>query len=145
IGTSIRALLAKPAFIDLLVGMVLYFMMSYGAFVFTVSFLIRVHGASVGSASAIFGTITSITALIGSYLGGTVADRMGKRDIAWVARLPGWGLILAFPIYELAFGLPTLTGAIVMLSFGGIFLTGAIPGMFAALHVICGSRRRAMS
>jgi predicted MFS family arabinose efflux permease len=145
LGAAIRALFAKPAFVDLLIAIVLYFMMAYGAFVFTVSFLIRVHGATVGTASAIFGTISSVTALVGSYLGGSVADRLAKRDIGWLARLPGWGLILACPIYETAFGLPTLAGAVVMLSFGGIFLTGAIPAMFAALHVVCGSRRRAMS
>jgi predicted MFS family arabinose efflux permease len=145
IGASVRALLAKRAFVDILIAMVLYFMMAYGAFVFTVSFMIRVHGVSVGTASAIFGGVSSVTALVGSYLGGAVADRLAKRDIGWLARLPGWGLILACPIYETAFGLPTLAGTVVMLSLGGVLLTGAIPPMFAALHVVCGSRRRAMS
>jgi predicted MFS family arabinose efflux permease len=145
IGASVRALLAKRAFVDILIAMVLYFMMAYGAFVFTVSFMIRVHGVSVGTASAIFGGVSSVTALVGSYLGGAMADRLAKRDIGWLARLPGWGLILACPIYETAFGLPTLAGTVVMLSLGGVLLTGAIPPMFAALHVVCGSRRRAMS
>jgi predicted MFS family arabinose efflux permease len=145
IGVAVRALFAKRAFVDILVAMVLYFMMAYGAFVFTVSFIIRVHGVSVGKASAIFGIISSVTALIGSYLGGSVADRLAKKEIGWLARLPGYGLILACPVYETAFGLPSLGGTVIMLFFGGIFLTGAIPPMFAALHVVCGSRRRAMS
>jgi predicted MFS family arabinose efflux permease len=145
LGVSIRALFAKRSFVDILIALVLYFMMAYGAFVFTVSFMIRVHGVSVGTASAIFGTLSSVTALIGSYLGGSVADRLAKKDIGWLARLPGWGLIVACPIYEVAFGLPTLVGTVIMLSIGGLFLTGAIPAMFAALHVVCGSKRRAMS
>ncbi len=142
---SLRALLAKRSFVDILIAMVLYFLMAYGAFVFTVSFLIRVHGLSVGRASAIFGLISTLTAVVGSYFGGAFADRLARKDIAWLARLPGLLLIAAWPIYELAFGLPWLAGTVLVLGFGGVCLTGAIPAMFAALHAVCGSARRAMS
>jgi MFS family permease len=145
LGVAIRALLAKPAFVNILIAMVLYFLLAYGAFVFTVSFLIRAHGLSLGTASAIFGTISSLTAVIGSYFGGSLADRLARRDIGWLARLPGWGLIVAWPVYELAFIMPNVAGAVVLLGIGGLFLSGAIPPMFAALHAVCGSARRAMS
>src|SRR5262245_17064649 len=85
IGISVRALLAKRAFIDIVIAMVLYFMMAYGAFVFTISFMIRVHQVSVGTASAIFGIVSSVTALIGSYLGGSFADRLARQEIGWLA------------------------------------------------------------
>lgn len=143
--TSIKALMAKRSFVDITIAMVLYFLMAYGAFVFTVSYLIRTHGLSVGRASAIFGTVSTVTAVIGSLVGGALADRLARRDITWLARLPGWVLILAFPAYELAFSVRSLTMTVVVLAIGGSLLTGAIPSMFAALHAVCGSARRAMS
>ncbi|MBL8984788.1 MAG: MFS transporter [Gemmatimonadetes bacterium] len=143
--TSIKALMAKRSFVDITIAMVLYFLMAYGAFVFTVSYLIRTHGLSVGRASAIFGTVSTVTAVIGSLFGGALADRLARRDITWLARLPGWVLILAFPAYELAFSAGSLAMTVVVLGIGGSLLTGAIPSMFAALHAVCGSARRAMS
>ena len=143
--TSIKALMAKRSFVDITIAMVLYFLMAYGAFVFTVSYLIRTHGLSVGRASAIFGTVSTVTAVIGSLVGGALADRLARRHISWLARLPGWVLILALPAYELAFSVRSLALTVVFLGIGGSLLTGAIPSMFAALHAVCGSARRAMS
>ncbi len=143
--TSIKALAAKRSFVDITIAMVLYFLMAYGAFVFTVSYLIRSHGLSVGRASAIFGTVSTVTAVIGSLVGGALADRLARRNITWLARLPGWVLILAFPVYELAFSVRSLPMTVAVLAVGGSLLTGAIPSMFAALHAVCGSARRAMS
>ncbi|MDX2056280.1 MAG: MFS transporter [Gemmatimonadales bacterium] len=143
--TSIKALMAKRSFVDITIAMVLYFLMAYGAFVFTVSYLIRTHGLSVGRASAIFGTVSTVTAVIGSLVGGALADRLARRHISWLARLPGWVLILALPAYELAFSVRSLAMTVVFLGIGGSLLTGAIPSMFAALHAVCGSARRAMS
>lgn len=143
--TSIKALMAKRSFVDITIAMVLYFLMAYGAFVFTVSYLIRTHGLSVGRASAIFGTVSTVTAVIGSLVGGALADRLARRHISWLARLPGWVLILALPVYELAFSVRSLALTVVFLGIGGSLLTGAIPSMFAALHAVCGSARRAMS
>jgi predicted MFS family arabinose efflux permease len=142
---SVRVLLGKRSFVDILIAMVLYFLMAYGAFVFTVSHLIRSHGLSVGRASAIFGIVSTVTAVAGSWLGGAFADRLAKRDIGWLARLPGWMLILALPVYEVAFAGRSLGVAVPALAVGGMLLTGAIPAMFAALHAVCGSPRRAMS
>jgi len=105
---SVRALVAKPAFVNIAIAMVLYFLIAYGAYVFIVSLMIRLHGVTVGTASAVFGTLSTVSAIIGSLLGGALADRLAKRDLAWVARLPGWGLIIALPIYEIALLAPTL-------------------------------------
>jgi MFS family permease len=142
---SFRALIAKPSFVNILIAMVLYFLIAYGAFVFVIAYLIRAHGISVGQASAIFGGVSTFGAIAGNAIGGTLTDRLAQRDLAWTARLPGWGLLLAFPAYELAFLMPSLATTVVVLVFAGVLLTGAVPPMFAALHTICGSKRRAMS
>jgi MFS family permease len=142
---SYRALMAKPSFVNILIGMVLYFLIAYGAFVFVIALMIRTHGISVGKASALFGVVSTVGALVGNAVGGGMADRLARKDPAWFARFAGLGLIAAFFAYEIAFLMPTLTLFVAALMVGGVLLTGPVPSMFAALHLVCGSKRRAMS
>lgn len=142
---TLRVLLAKRSYVGLLVAITLYFMVLYGAFVFQVAFLIRTYGLSVGQASSIFGGIAAVTGIIGSLGGGVLADRLGRKDIAWSARLPALVALLAWPAYELAFMSPSLVVTIAFLSIGGVLVSAGVPCMYASVHVVCGSARRATS
>jgi MFS family permease len=125
--------------------MVLYFMVAYGAHVFIVSVMIRTHQATVAQAGALFGVVAAIGAIVGNLGGGVLADRLAARDVAWFARLTGWGFIAACPFFEAALLSPTLFSMAVILLFAETLMWGIVPPMFAALHLICGSKRRAMS
>ncbi|WP_447751277.1 spinster family MFS transporter [Sphingopyxis fribergensis] len=145
VTATFRALFEKPSYRNIIGAMVLYFLMAYGALLFTASFMMRVHDLSVSEAGALFGGLSAAGAIVGNIGGGIITDYLAKRDIAWTARLPGWGLILALPLYEVAFmapNIPLMAGALFLAS---IFLTGVIPPMFSALHAVCGSARRAMA
>lgn len=142
---AIRTLLAKPAYLNILAAMVLYFLVAYGALVFSISLMIRAHGLSVAQAGGLFGLVSAVSAIVGSIAGGAIADRLAARDIRWLARLPAWGLVAALPFYELAFMAPNAPAMAAAFLLGGVLLTGAVPPMFAALHIVCGSRRRAMA
>jgi MFS family permease len=90
--------------------------------------------------------VTSAAAsIVGSLLGGGLADRLARRDPAWLARLPGWGLMLALPFYEAALFAPTVTMMASMLFIGVVILVGVVPPMFAAVQHVCGPSRRAMA
>ena len=142
---SIRRLLAKPAYRNIVYALVLYFLMAYGALVFTASFMIRVHGLTVAEAGALFGAMSAVGAVIGNLGGGKIGDMLAKRDIAWLARFPGIILILALPLYVGAFAVGDLVLMAAISLVGGTLLTGAVPAVFAAMHTVCGSRRRAMA
>jgi predicted MFS family arabinose efflux permease len=142
---AVRAMLGKRAFVDLLVAMVLYFMMIYGAFVFLVPFLMRAYDLSVGQASAIFGGVSALTGIAGSVGGGILADRLARGDVAWLARLPGLAAILAWPLYLIALYSSSLPVTVVFLALGGVLALAALPPMFASVHHVCGSKRRATS
>lgn len=142
---SYRALTAKPSFVGILIAMVLYFLIAYGAFAFIVPLMIRSYGITVGKAGAIFGMLSTVGAVIGNAVGGGLTDRLCQRDPSWAARFPAWGMIGAFVVYETAFLMPNLTALVVVLTIGGVFLSGPVPSMFAALHLVCGSKRRATS
>lgn len=142
---SIRALFAKPAYRNIVCALILYFVMAYGALVFVTSFMIRVHGLSVAQAGGLFGLMSAIGAVIGNIGGGRLADRLARRDVAWMARLPGIALIVAMPLYMAAFLASNVVVMAAILLVAGTALTGVVPPMFGAMHVVCGSARRAMA
>lgn len=144
-GATIRALLRKPAFLYVLGSMTLYYFLAYGALIFTTPFIVRVHGLGLARAGAVFGAIAASAAVLGSLVGGVVADRVSKRDLRVLCRLCAGGLILSLPLHAVAF----LTAS-VPLMFACLFasialLSGVIPSQYALLHMVCGSRRRATS
>jgi predicted MFS family arabinose efflux permease len=140
-----KALLAKRSYVYLTIGMVLYFLMAYGALVFVTPFVIRVHHLTLTQAGDLMGSLGAVGALVGSFLGGWVSDKLAMRDISWLARLPGIVLIAVLPFYELMFIVPHIWQVATISFVAGLMLTGSIPAMFSALHVVCGSKRRAMA
>lgn len=145
VQTALHSLLLKPAYRNLLASLTLYFLVAYGALIFTVPFMIRVHGLDVAQAGGLIGVLSAISAVIGNLAGGAIADRLAARDVAWCARLPGWGMITLLPLYLLAFVAPTVTTMALPFFVAGVLLAGAVPPMFSALHIVCGSKRRAMA
>jgi predicted MFS family arabinose efflux permease len=142
-AAAFRALFRKSSFRNIVYAMILYFVMAYGALVFTVSFMIRVHEVNVAQAGLVFGIVSAIGAVAGNLGGGWLADRLAGRNIAWLGWMPGIALLILMPIYQIAFIADSFTVMVVFLLVGSIMLTGAVPAMFSALHAVCGSKRRA--
>jgi MFS family permease len=142
---SMRALLAKRAYRNILAAIVLYYFMAYGSLVFVVSLMIRAHGMGVAQAGSLFGAVFATGAVVGGLGGGTLADRLAARDIRWLARLGGWGVIVAIPFYALAFYSPSVAVMTPLLFAGAVIVNAAIPPVFSALHTVCGAGRRALA
>ncbi|MFV3074353.1 spinster family MFS transporter [Niveispirillum fermenti] len=142
---TFRILMRKPSYRNMIYSMTFYFLVSYGALIFLASFMVRVHQIDLATVGMIIGIQSAVGAVIGNLAGGALADKLAKRDPAWLARMPGWGLLLVAPFYQVAFLMPDMVSMLAVLSVTGIVLTGAVPSMFSALHVVCGSPRRAMA
>jgi MFS family permease len=119
--------------------------MAYGALVFVVSLMIRAHGMNVAQAGTLFGTIFAIGAVVGSVGGGILADRLAARDMRWLARMGGWGVMAAIPFYAFAFYSPVVMLMVPLLFVGAVIVNAAVPPIFSALHAVCGSPRRALA
>jgi MFS family permease len=145
LSETLRALLGKRSFLYLICGMVVYFMIAYGALVFFPSYMVRVLHVPLDSIGGLYGGVSAVTTVFGTLAGGWVTDRLMRRDVAWLGWLPAAGLLLAWPAYELLLLVPTFSALLAISVFAGLALNLAIPAMFAALHAICGSRRRAMA
>jgi len=145
IYAAMHALFAKPAYRNVVMALVIYFLVAYGALVFIVSFMMRFHKLRVSQAGTIYGVVSTIGSLVGSVWGGALADRLARRDVAWLGRFAGVGLIVALPLYELTLSLSGILAMTVALLLATVLLTAVVPAMFSSLHLVCGSTRRALA
>jgi MFS family permease len=146
-GESVREtlthLMAKRSFRYALVGCVLYFLMAYGALIFIPSYLVRTLHVPLARVSVVVGSVSAVAGVVGTLGGGWIADRLARRDVRWLAWIPAAALIVATP-FEIAALCANSFLAYLTISFvGGALIAAGLPPVFAAIHAVCGSPRRA--
>lgn len=140
---SLTRLYRKRSFTYGLVGCILCFLLSYGALVFVPSFLIRELHASLRQVGAVYGSVIGVASVVGTLGGGLLADRLGSRDVRWLAWLPSIACITTGVLYVAAFSASSFWIFMMLAFVAYMLLTGGLPPIFAAIHAVCGSRRRA--
>jgi predicted MFS family arabinose efflux permease len=142
----LRALSKKPSYILLVVTMILYYMVAYGATVtWFPSYLIRVLHVDLRTVGTLYGVVQAGSSVLGTLVGGFITDALVRRDERWLTRLPGILLVLCFPLYELALLVPNFTLFTSIVFVAAFMQYAAMPPIYAALHKVCGSQRRAMA
>lgn len=144
-GATFRALISKRAFVYLVIAMVIYFMFAYGALVFLPSYMVRVLKVTLAEVGNAYGAVSAASAIVGTVLGGFLTDQLSKRHLSWLVWLPALGLVMCWPLYEAMLLAPSFAMALIFAGLAGLSLNAAVPAMWACLHAICGSARRAMS
>jgi MFS family permease len=142
---TLGRLRAKRGFLYALAGCILYFFIAYGALIFIPSFLIRVLQVPLAKVSVAYGSVAAVASVIGTLGGGWLADRLGRRDIRWLAWLPASACVLTAPVYIAAFSVDSFIAFLALAFVAGLLLVGGLPPVFAAIHAICGSARRSMA
>jgi len=87
-------------------------------------YLVRRFGMSLTEVGAYFGTALGLGGAAGAVLGGFVANRLARRNLAWMVWIPTGTMILSFPLYELAVFAPSPWVAIWL-----VFAVNVIGGM----------------
>lgn len=85
---------------------------------FNFAFMQRVHGLGGSEAGAIIGLITGIAGGLGTYLGGSVGDRLALRDPRWRIGCLGVGAILSIPFSVFAYLTDSLPLSVAGLTLG---------------------------
>ena len=146
-GESVREslvrLMAKRSFLYALAGCILYFLAAYGALIFVPSFLIRTLHVPLAEVSVKLGTVSAVASVVGTLGGGWIADQLARRDVRWLAWLPALALVLNAPIEIIAFSVSSFSSYLTIALIAGILLGAGLPPIFAAIHAVCGSLRRA--
>ena len=138
-------LFSKKTFIFLAIGSGFNAFGTYGVGNFLPSFLQRVHSVDIATAGIVLGLTTGIGGMIGTYMGGYLADRFQVRDKRWYMWIP---LIAGFaniiPSLLLFFtGNPEL--AMAMTFFTSAFTAFYLGPSIAVSHSLVNAKMRAFT
>ncbi|MCE2728510.1 spinster family MFS transporter [Sphingorhabdus sp.] len=98
IKDAVREVFASKAYLYVFIAASFTAFLSYGKGLWTISFFIRSHGLSTTEAGLAMAVALGISGIIGTWLGGKMADVFGKRDKRQILTLPAIGMAIAAPI-----------------------------------------------
>lgn len=110
---------------------------------FFVSYTVREYRLEIGEASFGFGILFGFGVALGIFLGGYLSDKLQYRHPRVIAWLPALGLLVAVPLYLIAFYQPSYLIACVFFFFGLIFHYMFNAPMFAVAQQVAEPRVRA--
>jgi predicted MFS family arabinose efflux permease len=144
-GEAVRRLAGKRSFLYLIGGMSVFSFFMGAASMFLPTFMIRSLHATLQQVSLVWGVTVTAANVLGAVAGGWLADRLACRDARWYAWLAAGSSIAGVPIYWLALQAHRFL-SFIAIDFMAEMLLAIVPVVvFAAIHVVCGSRRRAMA
>lgn len=98
IKDAIREAFSSKAYLYVFIAASFTAFLSYGKGLWTISFFIRSHGLSTTEAGLSMAVALGVSGIIGTWLGGKMADVFGKRDKRHILTLPAIGMAIAAPI-----------------------------------------------
>ncbi len=100
---TVLGMLRNPAYLSSTLGMAMLVFSMGGMSVWMPTFLYRYGGYSLGKANLILGGITVIDGILGTWIGGWVAQRWLKHNYRALYLLSAWSALLTIPFGALAF------------------------------------------
>lgn len=100
-------------------------------------------GLGLASVGLITGLVGGFSSGIGTLVGGSVSDRLGKVNPVWYPLVPAFGLLIATPIYIAAYSQTHWTMAALILLIPGIFHYTYLGPTFGVVQNSVEPRRRA--
>lgn len=135
----------KPAFIHVLIGTMAYGFFLNGAGVFHVPLYIRAFGMAAEDVGAVLGPILGVSGLCGAIIAATTVDRLARRDVRWLLRLPALFSLSAAPFLLVAYNTESATASFSVLFVGVTLMAAMVPGLLAAIYGISGKENRGMA
>jgi predicted MFS family arabinose efflux permease len=143
----VKSLVSKRSFRHLALASGLHAFVSYGVSAFYNSYLIRSHGFSVAEAGVWLAFIVGIGGLLGTYVGGTYADKLTQRhgDSRFMLKVPALSNLISLPFAAAAFMLSytplVLVCLFLYICFGTMYLAPSI----SATYRLVAPRERALA
>jgi MFS family permease len=108
-------------FLLLMGGAAITAFLSYGKGVWAVILFQRSFGLSPGTTGLLLGLTLGFAGIVGTWLGGWVADRFGKADRRWIIHGPAIAMLVAAPLLYFAYAAPSWQWALALLILPTIF------------------------
>lgn len=97
LGETLRVLASYRAFMLVCIASAIANFGGYGTGNFSASLYLRIHGLSLTEVGLLLAVAGGLSGMIGTFLGGYLADRLVLRDRRWYVWVPMWGMILSTP------------------------------------------------
>lgn len=142
-GRVIKRLAGNPAPRHLLIGSALYAVVQYGHTSWTAPFFIRSHNMGTTELGVWLAITIGVFGGVGTFLGGYLADRLGKQDKRWYMWLPSIAVLLIIPFLVFVFTTDHLTLVLWVNFLPGLLVGVYFPATIALLHSMVEPRTRA--
>ncbi len=146
LGVALKDLWAIRAFKYLTLAAAIHAFTAYGAQQWNPAFLIRTFHLTTKQAGLGLGLMAGTTGVIGTLGGGWLADRLGRRDPRWYARLPALLIALSLPFYVAAYlWAPSASAVLSLLVIPSLFGNSFTGPTFAVVQTLAPERSRALA
>jgi MFS family permease len=98
VADAAREIFTSKAYLYIFIAASFTAFLSYGKGLWTISFFIRSHGFSTTEAGISMAVALGLSGIVGTWLGGKMADVFGKRDKRHLLTLPAIGMTVAAPL-----------------------------------------------
>lgn len=144
--SSIRYFLSRPTLRHLPLAGAINAIGAGAAAVWLPAYFIRVHGMTSAEAGASLGLIMGGVGLIGTLIGGFLADYLSRRydDVRWYSWVPSGALAISVPFLALTYIWPTATGALLFFIVPQLFTNMLLGPTVASTQALAGIKRRAV-
>ncbi|MEQ9462727.1 MAG: MFS transporter [Haliea sp.] len=139
-----KTLLVRPSFFHCIVGFTVFGLFGQGSSQWSISYLVRTFELPLDEIAGIFSIAVGGATIIGTLLGGYVANFIGARSARGYLLFPCAIILLNVPIYILVYTLNSVYLVVAMSALSGLFLGLMTPCIFACIFGICGAEHRAM-
>lgn len=145
LGEALREVMRSRAFVLLLCAGSAASFLSYGKTTWTTIFFQRTHDLTPGQVGLWFGIIGGVAGIMGTWLGGYLADRFGAKNRRHVLSAPAIGMALAVPLALAAYQAPTWPLALALLFLPTMFNSFYYGPTYSAAQGLVPLRARAIA
>lgn len=131
--TAARSLGRSRPLLHSMTGNMLSTGVQFSVMVWTVSFLVRIHGLSIEMAAIWVGLGIGLMQTVGSLIAGPLADRFAQGDSSRLALVPAFCTVLASISGVTMCLMPTAAGAIAVMAVFALFVGGVVGPGYATL------------
>ncbi|WP_313806269.1 MFS transporter [Sphingobium sp.] len=139
----LKLLWAKRSFRHIAMAASLTSFANFGNNLFLPSFFSGVHHLDIATSGLLFGLLTGLAGVVGTFVGGFGTDRAGRRDRRWTLWLPAIGLLVGAPFFMIGVALPNWLGGFLLMLVSSMFFYSWSPALNGALQNMVTARMRA--
>ena len=144
-----KFLLSKKSFVYLALAAGCHTFATYGLGNWLASFIVRLHlptgGIEASNIGITIGLILGFAGGIGSFIGGYVADKLGKADKTWYFKVSAYGGVIAIPFLMVFYFHSDTVIALTCLFIGYTAISTFLGPAIAITHSIVPAKMRAFS